>query len=327
MSVTLIWRTDVHLADKGPRTRKDNYPDTLLDKLVQVGELARETGARAVIDGGDFFHVKSPWKTSHDLMRRIMDVHRNYPCPVYANVGNHDCVYGDIAYIHQQPLGVLFTSGVFSRLYDEHELVCEDADVRVRVVGVPYHGDVYDWDRLRAIRKREGEFLIVAMHLYATPGPNTTMFGSEDIVGYDFLREEMDADVFLFGHWHKDQGITQIAPNRFVVNTGSLSRGSLSEENAERRPCAIQLTFTSSGVKILRHDLRVAPFLEVFDTFDRDRGEGVEQVREGFTEMLKHWMTANDEGSGRSLEDRVRHMPLTASVRERALLYLENTHK
>lgn len=327
MSITLIWRTDVHLADKGPRTRTDDYAAALLDKLSQVGEIARKTGAVAVVDGGDFFHIKSPWKTSHDLLRRVMDVHREYPCPVYANVGNHDCVYGDLAYLHQQPLGVLFTAGVFERLYDSHEFLCEKDGIKVRVVGVPYHGDKYDWDRMRAIKKRDGEFLVVALHLYATPGPNTTMFGSEDVVGYDFLRDEMDADLFLFGHWHKDQGVSQIAPGRFVVNTGSLSRGSLSEEHADRNPCAVQLDFTTSGVRILRHDLKVLPFTEAFDSFDRDRNQGVEQVREGFTEMLKSWLVLNDEGAGKSLEDRVREMPLSASVKEKALLYLENTHK
>lgn len=327
MTFSLIWRTDVHLADKGPRTRTDDYAAALLDKLKQVGEIARETSAVAVLDGGDFFHVKSPWKTSHDLLRRVMDVHRDYPCPVYACVGNHDCVYGDLAYLHQQPLGVLFTAGVFERLYDAHEFHHEADGVKVRVVGVPYHGDKYDYDRLKSIQKREGEFLVVVCHLYATPGPNTTMFGSEDVVGYDFIREEMAADVVLFGHWHKDQGVMQIAPGRYVINVGSLSRGSLSEEHADRIPCAVQMIFTKTGVKVIRHDLKVLPFSEAFDSFDRDRGQAVEQVREGFTEMLKSWLVQNDEGTGKSLEERVREMPIPPSVREKALLYLENTHK
>ena len=90
MPVTLVWRTDVHLSDHTPRSRTDNWTDTVLRKLSDIGEIARKSGANAVIDGGDFFDIKAPGRNSHALIRRAMEVHRDYPCPVYANVGNHD---------------------------------------------------------------------------------------------------------------------------------------------------------------------------------------------------------------------------------------------
>ena len=49
MAITLVWRTDVHLSDRTPRSRKDNWTDTILGKLRQVGEIAREVKADAVL--------------------------------------------------------------------------------------------------------------------------------------------------------------------------------------------------------------------------------------------------------------------------------------
>ena len=123
MPITIVWRTDIHLSDHTPRSRTDNWTDTVLGKITQVGEIARDVGAIAVIDGGDFFDIKAPTRNSHALIQRAIQAHANYSCRVYANVGNHDCVYGDYSYLPQQPLGVLYAAKVFHRLYDEHEAV------------------------------------------------------------------------------------------------------------------------------------------------------------------------------------------------------------
>ena len=95
------------------------------------------------------------------MIQRAIMAHTHYPCRVYANVGNHDCVYGDYTYLPQQSLGVLFASKVFHRLYDEHEAVfsipgptrASPPALKVRVVGVPYHGGKYDLTRLANIKK------------------------------------------------------------------------------------------------------------------------------------------------------------------------------
>lgn len=202
MPITLVWRTDTHLSDHTPRSRTDNWTDTVLRKLAAVGNIARNAGAHAVIDGGDFFDIKAPGRNSHALIRRAMEVHRDYPCPVYANVGNHDCVYGDYSYLPQQPLGVLYEAGTFRRLYDEHEAVFTATGplrvpVTVRVVGVPYHGVKYDLDRLARIKKGDEDYLMVVGHLLASP-TQSTMFDAEDVIRYDVLDNYPDVDVWCF---------------------------------------------------------------------------------------------------------------------------------
>ena len=327
MPVTLVWRTDVHLSDHTPRSRTDNWTDTVLRKLTAVGEIARNAGAHAVIDGGDFFDLKAPGRNSHALIQRVMAVHRDYPCPVFANVGNHDCVYGDYSYLHQQPLGVLYESGTFRRLYDEHEAVFTVPDVlntlpptKVRVVGVPYHGTKYDLDRLARIKRGDEDFLMVVGHLLASP-TQTTMFDAEDVIRYDALDNYPDVDVWAFGHWHKDQGITRTPGGKLVVNTGSLTRGALSQDSLDRIPTVTVLRFDLGGATATKVIVPHAPASEVFDLVAKDKDEIQQTMIEEFVEHLSQTFTSSSQ---KPLRELVRDTPgIPESVRERAIHYIE----
>ena len=316
--IKLIWRTDVHLADKNPQSRTDSWFRTTLGKLHQVGQAARSFEADAVIDGGDFFHVKSPFRNSHHMLRVVADLHAFYPCPVYAVIGNHDCVYGDMRYLEKQPLGVLYSTGVFKRLYDKHELIIEKDGIKVRVVGIPYHGPNYEMNRLKGIKKGDEDYLIVAAHLLASP-KGGSMFDREDIVSYNALRE-LDPDVFMFGHWHQDQGIVQIAPGKQVVNIGSLTRGSISQDELSRRPAIATLTITKGEIRIEKIPLQVQPPEKVFDLVGHERKQMSDGMIEEFVGSLHETLSEADK---MPLMDLVRSIDVDPTVRERAISYLE----
>lgn len=194
--ITLVWRTDVHMADMPPQSRTDDWAATILGKLNQVGDIARDVKANAVLDGGDFFHVKSPTRNSHEMVRRVTEVHAAYPCPVYANVGNHDVKYGSMEYLSESPLAVLFESGVFKRCYDQHEAVFVQDGVKVRVVGIPYHGTKYDMNRFTSLVRQDEDRLVVMVHCLAS-AKGGTMFEAEDVIGYNQLAN-LGPDVWCF---------------------------------------------------------------------------------------------------------------------------------
>lgn len=320
LAVTLVWRTDVHLSDRTPRSRKDNWTQTILGKLRQVGEIAREVEADAVLDGGDFFDVKSPQRNSHALVRAAAEVHRDYPCPVYANVGNHDCVYGDYAFLPQQPLGVLFATDVFKPCYDHKEAGFVDPITAksVRVVGVPYHGTKYDLNRIANIKKGSEDYLVVMCHLLASP-QGGSMFEGEDIIKYSDLVGH-PADVFCFGHWHKDQGVTEIATGQYVVNVGSLSRGSLSQDDMDRQPACVVMRFDHNGITFDTRRLEVTPASEVFDVEARTRQEDRATAVEAFVDSIKATLAGSSDAP---LADLIKQATPEDDVRETALLYLE----
>ena len=320
MPVTLIWRTDVHLSDHTPRSRTDDWTSTVLRKLSAIGEFAHSVKASAVIDGGDFFDIKAPGRNSHALIRRAIEVHRGYPCPVYANVGNHDCVYGDYSYLPQQPLGVLYESGTFRRLYDDHEAVFSSDGVKVRVVGVPYHGTTYDLDRLARIKKRDEDYLVVVGHLLASP-TQSTMFENEDVLQYNVLDNYPDVDVWAFGHWHKDQGIEATPKGKPVINIGSLTRGAISQDSLERVPSVAVLRFGDEGFLIDKVPVSHSPASEVFDLEKKDKEELQQTLME---EFVDHLSTTFSPSSQKPLRDAVRDLSgVPDRVKERTVDYLE----
>ncbi len=331
--ITLIWRTDVHLADRAPQSRLDDWTATILGKIAQVGEVAKKEHAAAVLDGGDFFHIKSPSRNSHELVNRAAQAHRAYPCPVYSTIGNHDCKYGSAEFLLEGPLGVLFETRVFRPLYDDNEAVFKEGDlggyaaspgVKVRVVGIPYHGTQYDMNRFTTITKGDEDFLVVVVHCLANE-KGGTLFEGEDIVKYADLAN-LDPDVWCFGHWHKDQGVKEIAPGKWVVNVGSLSRGSISQDDVARVPKCVSLQFQPGKFSFKIHPLQIQPAAEVFDLVGRDRRVARTEAMDTFVEHLKDTLTFRVEGV--PIEDAVKSVPdVPDEIKERAVSYLEQAKR
>lgn len=326
MSINLLWRTDVHLSDRAPKSRIDDWTESVLGKLRQTVALAKKFDAR-ILDGGDFFHVKSPTRNSHRLVRLVAEVHQ--AVETWANVGNHDCKYGDMAHLNEQPLGVLFETGVFQRLYDEHEAVFEEGPLKVRVVGIPYHGTSYDLKRFTAIERGDEDYLVVIAHCLASKDGGE-MFGSEDIIKYEFLEKLDQVDVWCFGHWHKNQGIhtlpsVQRGPHerlRYIINVGSLTRGALTQDEMTRIPEVVRMTFEASDkYELERIPLAVQDAKDVFNVEGRVRQEARESTMETFVKNIEEALLRTDQMSLIDIVMGMKEVP--QEVRERAAHFLE----
>jgi DNA repair exonuclease SbcCD nuclease subunit len=341
------------MSGRAPSSRTDDWAETVFGKLTQVRNVAAEKSAAVILDGGDFFHIKSPSRTSHELVRQVADHHANYPCPVFCTPGNHDSVYGDYAFLGQQPLGVLFATGVYGRLYDEHEIYigpkhmtskrpqvfpynrkeggflegnpwAVSGDNRllpiIRVVGVPYHGPYYDMKRFLDIEKGAEDILICVGHVLASE-KGGDMFGGEDIVRYSDLIDSAP-DVFCFGHWHMDQGVVELGGKTFI-NIGSLTRGALSQDEVQRRPgCAIITVNEKGEVAVEVHRIKIRPAEEVFDVEGRARQVRQQIEMDAFVEKIREGLEPRDEDE--TLEEAIHGVEnVPDDVRNRALGYLE----
>lgn len=316
--LSFVYRTDTHVSDRSPASWRGDYPAEIWSNLEQVGQLAKLHGANAVLDGGDYFHVKAASRNPHALVSRTADIHRAYPCPTYCVEGNHDIAYNNLDSVSKQPLGVLYASGVFQHL---REATFEDGGLRVRVVGVPY-SPFRTLDELRAIQKKPGDdFLIAIVHQLAGANPPASVedFFGEPVFRYPDLITPDGPDVWCFGHWHKDQGIIELDGKKFV-NQGALSRGALIRENIERTPQATLLEVTPSGIVTVSLPMVVSPPEEVFDFERKDRQEKESLEIEQFVSTLK----ANVEyDATQSIEANLQALDFAREVRDLALDYLE----
>ncbi len=316
--IKLIWRTDVHFSDHTPKRRNGNWTDDVAKKLEWIGAYTQEHKIDAVIDGGDFFDVKTPSRNSHGLVSRTAKIHKEYACSVYTLVGNHDVKYGNIDYLEEQPLAVLFNAGVFEQFGGSKEVLFEKDGLRVRLVGIPYHGTSYDWDLIRSIKKGDEDYLLVACHLLASEkGGVGAMFEGEDIVPYDELTGR-GVDGWFFGHWHKDQGIVQWVDTT-VVNVGSLTRGSLHLDDLDRKPYMVVVSIDKEGIEFLKVDV---PCRE--DAFKVEEAIIEKNNKKRMEEIVEKMKRVATEDKGLSLIDRVNAIVgVDQKVKEIAISYLE----
>lgn len=280
--IRFLTSSDEHLADIPPGFRKDDYRSAILSKLEWQGESARKFRADGVLRGGDFFHVKAANKTTMSTLAQASAIHRQYPCPTYAIPGNHDLSHNNLETVPKQPLGVILESGIFYSLTSEVFLA---DSLKVRVIGVGYTVDL-DYDGLRElIQKKEDDcYTIAVIHALAAYAPEERIqsFFCERIFDYRDLIFQGCPDVYIFGHYHKDQGITEHCGVKFV-NLGAISRGALSFENVERKPKVGLITCNSQGISVESCEI---PCRDASEIFDFDRKKQLEKERKDLNEFI-----------------------------------------
>jgi Icc-related predicted phosphoesterase len=228
---------DIHLSDRAPASCTDTYLDDLFTMLEQVRDAAIEDQASGIILAGDVFHHKTPSRTSHATVMRLIDWARHSVTggvPVYAVLGNHDLSHDRIASVDEtQPLGVVIKSGAV-KLLDGWM----DDEYSSPVYGVPWQM-TYDQanvrDALQNYREQgrcEPHYLVVTHAPLYPPGRELKF---EFFPAKDWASAMGDDGTVHYGHVHEDHGIYTVGEVVFS-NCGALSRGSLSEHNRTRTP-------------------------------------------------------------------------------------------
>lgn len=320
--LAFIYRTDTHVSDRSPISWKADYPTEIWSNLEQIGQFAKEHEANAVLDGGDYIHLKSASRNSHALVIRSAKIQKAYPCPTFEVEGNHDIAYNNLETIDKQPLGVLFASGVFQQLRDQ---VFDDGNLRVRVVGVPY-SPTRTLPDLLSIKKQPGDtYLIAVVHQLAGDDPPARVeeFFGEPVFRYSDLAFEDGPDVWCFGHWHKDQGIVSLFGKTFV-NLGAVSRGALSHENVTRTPKVAFIEADANGIRVTPLTLLVAP---PEDVFDMERKERVEQENKSIDQFILTLQQSGSLDTEKSIEENIATLSFATDVQKAAVEYLERARE
>jgi len=310
MRLTAITIGDVHLADKTPASRLDNYRETLFEELMMARKVALEEKADVVLITGDIFDVKSPKLNSHYLVSKAISLFSSFPCPVYSIIGNHDITANRIDSLDKQPLAVLFNSGALKRL-DKETINGVD------ILGIHFNEN-NSYETLSQ-KKQDGKPLIAVCHVLASP-TGGDMFG-EPIFSYKTLASsESEVDVYVFGHYHHDQGIQKIGKKSFV-NIGSLARGALSKENVDRQVKVGKVVWDGKKFECSEIPLPVKSGSEIFNI------EKKQEIEHRETEIEKFVSTLNKTDlfeNISTLEETIKEMRLDSAIRIRVTEYLNN---
>jgi DNA repair exonuclease SbcCD nuclease subunit len=213
----------------------------LFDLLYQANDIAKNLNCTAIVQLGDFFHIKAPSRNSHELVRRAMIWAKEAPCPVYIVPGNHDLSNDRLESLSEgQPLGVMLAAEVVRK---GHRYLYQPDHTFLPVYGIPW---LQFWDAEqsvadKAVKSALSSFvpkdtpqLIVTHAPFFPPGSNPAYehYSIEKFSGYVNPLGRANVQV-AYGHIHDWHGEYVSNGVRFV-NYGALSRGSLTESNLTR---------------------------------------------------------------------------------------------
>lgn len=228
---------DIHLADRPPSSCTDSYNDDLFTLLGEIGTLAEQRRSAAIILAGDVFHLKTPSRTTHRTVMRLIDTLRGWPCPTLIVAGNHDLQHDRLDSLDEtQPLGVVFASGAAHMLVGWSALRAGLVDDCI--YGVPwlmrFDDDLVadalaDW-RAGSDQAQVAGGLVVAHAPLYPPGLELTY---EYYPAAKWAQAMGNHGHVHYGHVHEAHGVYTVDGVTFS-NPGALSRGSLHEHNLTR---------------------------------------------------------------------------------------------
>jgi len=316
---TFITANDIHVSDNGPRSRIDDFKSTVMGKISQIRAVCTKLKADALLLTGDLYNLKNPARNSHRLNQELIKEFRQFSCPILMIEGNHDLTANRLDSLSEQPLGVLFADGTLKQL--RHEVI-EKTKEKISIVGVPYI-DGMDITKLELPDKEDCICQICLMHLYA--GSKAGMLFKERLYGYEEL-SKLNADIFVLGHYHIDQGIQQVM-GKYFINIGSITRGTLSEEDINHHPQVglIKISvddFGNPSYDLKSIKLKIRPASEVFDLTRREKENKENQEIQVFVEKLAAELTNKSISQNKSIEDVLNSMDMAKTVRDRVMYFI-----
>ncbi|TJX67067.1 metallophosphoesterase [Soehngenia saccharolytica] len=226
----ILFFTDTHLRSSNPKNRKDDFPKTLEEKLIEITEIVDEYGIDYVIHGGDLFDRPD---TSVLTVTKYANIIKKINKPIYIISGNHDIFGLNPATLDRTMLGLLGNLNFLNIIKDTDKIILEKDNVRVQVTGRPYTYDIdssisnYILDTVDS----NCNYSINIVHGMLLDRPFIT--GIPYTLIDDIL--ETKADITLSGHYHAGYGVI-FKNNKYFINPGSLVRITNSIKEIERMP-------------------------------------------------------------------------------------------
>jgi len=261
----ILFLTDTHLRSSNPKNRKDDFQETLEEKLIEITQIVDENDIDYVIHGGDLFDRPD---TSVLTVTRYANIIKRIKKPIYIISGNHDIFGLNPATLDRTMLGLLGNLNFLNIIRDGDKIILEKDNIRVQVTGKSYSYDIdssisnYILDSVDS----NCNYSINIVHGMLLDKPFIT--GIPYTLIDDIL--ETKADITLSGHYHAGFGVIS-KNNKYFINPGSLVRITNSLKEIERIPKVAIITLDQS-ISIELISLKVAkPGYEVLDRTELEK--------------------------------------------------------
>lgn len=208
--------TDSHLNNIAPISRTDDFANTTINKLIEVGKIADYYKVDLILHSGDLF--QSP-RCDLFYLGKVARAIRNYSCPMYVVPGNHDLYGQNINTLDRTFLGCLANTGVIHILDRKHPLEITRYNTTYRIEGQEYHPSV----------DSQKDLLIQDPKTYNILLTHSMLVEKPYVSDYVLIDEcNTNANIVLAGHYHPGW------KERCVNNTAFFNPGAMVRRDAGR---------------------------------------------------------------------------------------------
>lgn len=227
----LLYLTDTHFRGTSPRSRTDDFPETMRNKLSEVVAIANSEQVDAILHGGDLFDRPN---LSPAVVQEYARILRQFSVPIYAIAGNHDIYGHNPATIDRTMLGLLDAFGVIRLIRDHEKIRLEKDGVSVQLSGCSFH---YDLDK----RERKLDYTVknevgadYCIHMVHGMLVHRAL---PDGIPHTMVHEVWsdDVDILLTGHYHAGFPM-QEKNGKVILNPGALARVNNQSSEINRMP-------------------------------------------------------------------------------------------
>lgn len=241
---------DMHLNAATPKSRIDDYPKTMMEKMAILRRHLISRGVKHLILLGDIFHkAKQPSDFEFRVAEEFLKF-RKEGIEVYSIFGNHDQQYDRLDTYDKTSLGLMFLTGVispFTKITFERE-----GKRNVNLYGCHFPNDVPevgDFD----------SYNILVAHKFYEYNLDKDSLTKEELEKHPFK-------MYLLGHDHVPYDmVTQRTSDGLVriVRPGSFSRGTAHSYN-NTRMVYVDIISITDKVDVVRDTLPVKKPEEIF---------------------------------------------------------------
>ena len=251
MATKFLFYTDIHFAGETPRNRKDDFPQTLLEKQREIYQIAESENCDFIAFGGDYFNFHRVY--SFPILADTMDIVDGVYMPTYMVIGEHD-LYG-----HNMESFPNSTLAFMARRCRNIRILREPIQVTNEVRLYPKH-ETDRVDVMAAFEKPTGICNICLCHELLTPqkGGVFECFNTTDIGPTGF-------DLVLSGDLHSGYPIHE-ANNTVFCNPGSIARRTVADADRMPQVAIVSVETPTSKPEIELRQLKCAKVgAEVFE--------------------------------------------------------------
>lgn len=284
----ILYFTDTHIRGNSPRSRTDDFPTTIFQKINEIKEIAHREKVDYVLHGGDVFDHPN---LSPAVVRDFASVFREFGVPIYVIAGNHDIYAHNPVTIPRTMLGLLDAFGTLQLINEGDRIYLEKDGVSVQLSGQPFHYDLDKRDpHLDYAVKNELDTQFCIHMVHSMLVDRSLPEGIAHTMISRIWELDSDVDVLLTGHYHAGFSVQQ-REGRWIINPGAVARVNNQLSEINRIPQIVLLECTD------QIDVRLIP-LEVAkpgdEVLDRSHIEKAQHQQEQWAKFVQRIEEASE---------------------------------